>query len=190
MRDDILVGCEYNQLKMHTPMLNISSLGGIFYIQIPNEYKRYQLCSIYDLSGKSPREVDFFGKVQQDHSHPWVDVPVEVFSLRSGKHIYRLDFLDIECNLYHRLFVAYIAQDDNPETPYVYMQGRGNTSVEDNSWKDGSYADEFYSKQRAEVEATYGYDPLLFAESELNAPVYCSTCNLPSCENCPYKEVK
>lgn len=190
MRDDILVGCEYSQLKMNTHLLNISSLGSVFYIQIPKEYCKYQLCSIYDLSGKAPREVDFFGKIQQDHNHPWIDVPVSIFNLRSGKHIYRLDFLDIACNVYHRIFVSYISQDDNPETPYIYMPDRGNVSKEDNSWKDGSYAEDFYIKQREEVEATYGYDPLLFAESEINTSAYCSICNLSSCENCPHKEVK
>lgn len=187
MRENVLIGCEYNQLKMHTPVLNLSSLGSVLYIQIPQELCKYQLCSIFDLSSKSPREVDFFGKISQDHDHPWIDIPVEILNLRSGKHTYRLDFLDLDTTTYHRIFISYVAQDDNPETPYIYMKNRGNTS-EDNSWKDGKYADDFYNKLRSEVEATYGYDPLLFAESESSVPAYCSTCNLPSCENCPYKE--
>lgn len=184
MQQNMLTGCSYNQLNMNTPIFNISSLGSYLPMKIPKEFCKYQLCGIYDLSNGSPREVNFFGKISQDFFHPWIDLPCEILDLNSGKHTYRFDFLDVTCDVSCQLFASYVAQDDDPATPYVYMSNRGNTS-EDNSWKDGKYADDFYTDLRKEVEQTYGYDPLLFGES-LSGP--CATCTLSSCDNCPYKE--
>lgn len=196
MRKDILVGCDYDQLNMHTPVLNLSALGGFLWMQIPVGFCKYQLFEIYDISDKVSREVAFYGKIHQDHDHPWLQIPTEILDLKSGKHTYRFDFLDVISNVYNTIFISYVIQDDNPLTSYVYMENRGNTSEEDNSWKDGQYADDFYENLRESVEETYGYDPLLFAESEgaysdssnSDSYNYCSTCTLPSCENCPYKE--
>lgn len=186
MRNDILIGCDYNQLNLHTPVLNISSLGNSLHVKIPQAYCKYQLISIYDISGKEPREVNFFGLITQDYNHPWIDIPLSILSLRSGKHIYRLDFYDSITDTVNATFISYVSQDDNPETSYIYMKNRGNADSSANTWKDGSYADEFYEQLREEVEETYGYDPLLFGESEGN--YYCSMCALPTCDNCPYKE--
>lgn len=189
MRNDVLIGCSYDQLIYHTPVLNISSLGSTIYIKIPESYCKYTLCDIYDISNKEPREVDFFGKLQRDFDHPWIQLPVAIFNLRSGKHTYRFNFLDQITNTFETLFISYVSQDDDPETPYIYMSNRGNSTSSSNEWKDGTYVDTFYRNLREDTEQTYGYDPLLFGEYEnITSYNYCSTCNLPNCNNCPYKE--
>lgn len=190
MGEVVLVGCEYNQLVSNTPVLNIFALGPTVWVQIPVQYKKYDLFEIHDISGKVSREVDFFGKAKFDHDHPWIGLPIEIFNLRSGKHIYKLVFLDTETNLQHLTFISYVSQDDNPETSYIYMKNRGNNDPEGNTWKDGKYADTFYENLRQEVEQTYGYDPLLFGEttSSWGSYNYCSTCVLPTCEQCPYRQ--
>lgn len=188
MKRDIIKACEYHELSANTPVLNLSSLGNYLWARIPVEYKHYQLIDMYDASGNELREVDFFGKIEMDHDHPWIGIPVTILDIHAGKHIYRFNFYDPSTGSYSSLFLSYRAQDDNPVTPYIYMPNRGNTSVENNSWKDGSYAEDFYRDMSSKVDyQVTGYDPLLFGE-ELNIGNYCSNCVLTSCENCPYKQ--
>lgn len=183
-----LVGCDYNELNMHTPVWNLSSLGSKIYVKIPVTYCKYLISDMYDISNGASREVDIFdGKVKTDKYHPWIEIQTSILNMRSGKHIYKINFLDPITDTTCSLFISYVAQDDNPETNYIYMRDRGNTNTRDNDWKDGMYADNFYAKLSEKVEQTYGYDPLLFGE-EVNFANYCSLCTLPNCNNCPYKE--
>lgn len=158
----VLTGCSYNQLNKYTPVLNLNSLDSCLLVSIPKKFCRYSLYQIMDLSSKSPREVNFFGKIQQDPDHPWLTIPLEILDVKSGKHTYKIVFYDSCTSSFESIFISYISQDDNPETPYIYMDNRGNINPADNSWKDGKYSDEFYEEMCKEYEATYGYDPRKF----------------------------
>lgn len=158
----VLASCAYNELNRHTPVLNLNSMDSCILVSIPKKLCKYTLYQIMDLSDKSPKEVNFYGKIQQDPDHPWLTIPLEILNVRSGKHTYKIVFYDSFHSSFESVFISYISQDDNPETPYIYMSGRGNADSNDNAWKDGKYSDEFYDEMCKEYEATYGYDPRKF----------------------------
>lgn len=180
-----LVGCEYNELNKFTPVLNLNSLQGAIWMSIPKVLSKQRLYEIHDISKQVSREVNFFGKIEQDYDHPWLRIPIEILNVRSGKHTYKFIFLDPVSGEFTNLFMSYISQDDNPETPYVYMEGRGNAVPEANKWKDGKYSEDFYNELRKNVEENYGYDPLMY--SGYSKESICAMCTTHDCSSCPYK---
>ena len=139
---------------------------------------------IYDLSGSVSKEVNFYGKISQDLEHPWIRIPLEILDMKAGKHTYKLCFLNTCNNEAINTFISYISQDDNPETPYVYMTGRGNPVHDANTWKDGKYSEDYFKDFRQTIIENYGYDP--FAYNGYTQENYCSICTTYDCNNCPY----
>lgn len=135
----ILKACNYNDLNKHTPVFHLSALEQYMWVKIPKQFDSYSLYSIDDISGLDSKEVDFYDKVFKDDCHPWLKIPVSILDIRSGKHIYKLRFADPNSEEIFDVYISYVCQDDNPETPYIYMSGRGNTTT--NTGKYGSYVD-------------------------------------------------
>lgn len=180
--ENILIACEYNKLNANTKVFNLSSLQDYFWVQIPKKLCRYTLYAIYDLSHSMIKEINFYGKIIQDSDHPWIKVPIEILDMKSGKHIYKLCFLNVYTDDTINTFISYISQDDNPETPYVYMKDRGNPSHDDNKWKDGMYSDEYLKELQANIITNYGYDPFMYSSYGFYAE--CAQCNTYDCNNC------
>lgn len=181
-----LFGCEYNELNKYTPVLNLNSLQGTIWMSIPKKLCKFQLYEVHDISKQVSKEVDFYNKIERDSDHPWMRIPLDILNLRSGKHVYKFIFYDPRSNEFYNLFMSYISQDDNPETPYVYMKGRGNPNPDTNTWKDGKYSEDFFNDLRKDVEDTYGYDPLMY--SGYSKSDYCSMCTTYDCDNCQYNK--
>ena len=184
--ENIIVACDYRELNKYTQVFNLASLQGSIWLSIPKYISLMRLFEIHDLSNKQSREVNFYGKIEQDFDHPWLQIPLEILDLKSGKHTYKLVFLNEKENEFRSIFFSYISQDDNPETPYIYMEGRGNSSHEANQWKDGSYSDEYFDYMRKEIENKYGYDP--FSYSGYDKSDYCARCTSYNCSTCPYNK--
>lgn len=182
--ENILIACEYKELNANTPVFNLSSLQNYFWVQVPKKLCKYKLYEMYDLSHPIIKEVNFYGKIIQDVDHPWIKIPLEILDMKSGKHTYKLCFLDTQNENSANTFISYISQDDNPETPYVYMQGRGNPLHDANKWKDGMYSDEYLKELQETIIENYGYDP--FAYSGYTQSDYCAMCTTYNCDNCPY----
>lgn len=181
----LLVGCDYDELNKFTPVLNLNSLSGFIWMSIPKYVNTFTLYEIHDISNQISKEVNFYGKIHQDYDHPWLQIPLQILNMRSGKHTYKFIFYDEICKEFHNVFMSYISQDDNPETPYVYMEGRGNPNPDVNTWKDGQYSQDFYDKLRKDIEDTYGYDPLMY--SGYTQKDYCAMCTTYNCSECSHK---
>ena len=182
--ENILIACSYDQLNINNKIFNLNSLGDSFWVRIPKNLTKYNLFQIYDISGKLPREVNIFGRIHQDHEHPWIQLPLDILDVKSGLHTYKLDFLNPFSYDKETIFIRYTSQDDNPETPYVYMKDRKNPNHEANIWKDGKYADEYFEQLNRSIEATYGYNPETY--STYTNEEYCSHCTSYNCDNCPH----
>lgn len=181
-----LVGCNYDELNKFTPVLNLNSLSGSIWMSIPKRVNTFTLYEIYDISKQKSREVDFYGKIHQDFDHPWLRIPLQILDMRSGKHTYKFVFYDTKSSEFYNIFMSYICQDDNPETPYVYMDGRGNPNPDANIWKDGQYSEDFYNQLRKNIEDTYGYDPLMY--SNYSSTDYCAICTTYNCSDCSHRK--
>ena len=124
----LLIACEYDKININTKVFNKDALASGVWVNLPAYFSSFALSKIIDISKQKYEEVEFDADtVMQDYPHPWVRIDTSILDLVSGMHIYKLVFEPIPKNgMSDAVYIAYIIQDDNPETPYVYMPDRGN----------------------------------------------------------------
>lgn len=139
----LLEGCLYEDLAKHTPIFNIYALDDCVWVHLPSWIQRYKLMSIHDISGQFSKDVIFNNaNVIQDHPKPWIKISTSLLDLRSGQHVYKLTFRDKKMtDNTPSIFISYIAQDNNPKTPYIYMPHRGNPEKIDTT--EYNYTEEY-----------------------------------------------
>ena len=139
----LLEACRFEELNQNTPVFNIYALDSGIWIHVPSWLKGYSLINILDISAQFPVEVAFTSStLAQACFHPWIRISTSILDLTSGQHVYKLIFR----NKSHKCesqsaFVSYIARDNNPKTPYIYMPNRGNPT--DTNTKDYNYTEEY-----------------------------------------------
>ena len=124
----LLEACRYEELNKHTPIFNIYALDGDVWVHLPSWVRGYALANILDISGQFPVDVLFTpATVMQDYPRPWLQISMSILDFTSGQHIYKLTFETVppSCDT-QSVFISYIARDNNPTTPYIYMPNRGN----------------------------------------------------------------
>lgn len=124
----LLEGCLYEDLSKFTAVFNTYALDDYIWVHLPSWIQHYKLESIYNIGGQYSKEITYDeAEVSQDFPRPWIKIKTSLLDLTSGQHIYKLKFRaethfkDTDC-----IFISYIAQDNNPKTPYIYMPNRGN----------------------------------------------------------------
>lgn len=138
--DNILEACDYSQISKNTKILSKDQLDFKISVHLPLICKTTMLYQINNISKSDDQEEIYLGDVKRDGFRLWLDINLEALDLRSGKHTYKMYFSDRE-NIQHPiLYFAYIIQDDNPKTPYIYMPDRGNP-VDDKDSDDSSNFD-------------------------------------------------
>lgn len=121
----LLKSCEYKKLNEHCIVVNINEVDEYLSVRLPFNMHGFKLYDILDVSS-SPVKTVSFENVKYDEFHPWVDIPWKNLSKLSGKHVYKLSFMDSLKNRYFTTYVSYIIQDDDPHKPYVYMNSLHN----------------------------------------------------------------
>lgn len=124
----LLIACEYDKININTKIFNKDALGSGVWINLPAYFSCFAISKIIDISKQKYEEVPFDAStVMQDYPHPWIRIDTSILDLVSGMHVYKLVFEPIPKNgMSDSIYISYIIQDDNPETPYIYMPDRGN----------------------------------------------------------------
>lgn len=124
----LLEACRFEELNMNTPVFNIYALDGDIWVHLPSWLKGLRLVSMLDISGQFPVDVIIeSSEIKQECGRPWVRIPISAIDLTSGQHIYKLTFSSkFPSDEAQSVFISYIARDNNPKTPYIYMPNRGN----------------------------------------------------------------
>ena len=124
----LLVACEYDKININTKVFNKDALSNGLWVNLPAYVGCFNLAKIIDISNQKYEEVKFdTSTVVQYYPHPWVRIDTSILSLVSGMHMYKLIFEPKFKNDFSQpVYIAYILQDDNPVTPYIYMPDRGN----------------------------------------------------------------
>lgn len=126
----ILKACDYNKLNTSCPVISSAELDDTFRIRVPYILIGYRLYDVLEVSCSPNRTVSFDG-IQFDKFHPWVDIPTCNLNRTSGKHTYKLSFMN-ECRgQYITTYISYIVQDDSPEKKYLYVNDIYNESDEE-----------------------------------------------------------
>lgn len=143
----LLEACRYEDLNKHTPIFNVYALDEVIWIRIPTLLRFFKLTKIQDISGRLMKDIEFDDSTfHQEFPKPWIKVSTKALDLESGQHIYKLTFIKEfpehpECAMTESVFISYIARDNNPKTPYIYMPNRGNP--EDPYSEEYNYEEEY-----------------------------------------------
>ena len=119
-----ITACPYDELNKHTKVLNVDTIEHFVHIYLPPDMTRNLM--LYEVSKKSPDsfEVHDICRYFFRENACWLRVKSEVFSREPGQHIYKLVFIDCGTRETTSLYFSYIAQNDNPSRPYIYMNGK------------------------------------------------------------------
>ena len=139
----LLEGCHYNELNMHTEIFNVYALDDYIWVHLPSWAARSKLESIHNISGQFSEDVIFTPETaSQDYPRPWLKLAVSLLDMTSGQHVYKFMFRrSPRCEETETVFISYIARDNNPKTPYIYMPNRGNPTNTDT--KEYNYTEEY-----------------------------------------------
>lgn len=109
----------YCDMASNRPVLNVLQFKDFLYIELPEKTasEHHQLLSITYASDDSYSLVASPTAV----TSRWVDIPCNLLDSSAGVHSYCITLADpISADVY-RLYFTYLIQDDNPDTPYIYM---------------------------------------------------------------------
>ena len=117
----IMQSCHMCSLSSNTKVFNIQNFADTVCVKLPDDFPRdFELTGMYNL--ETDKVIDFEDYVEQVPYKPWVDIKKTVLSTEIGHHTYRLDFTQKGFAIGATCWFSYIIQDNNPETPYIYMK--------------------------------------------------------------------
>lgn len=106
-------------MASNRPVMNVLQFKDILHIELPEKaaLERHNLLSITYLSD------DSYSLVAKSTSvtSRWVDIPCNLLDSSAGVHSYCITLADPISSDMYRLYFTYLIQDDNPNTPYIYM---------------------------------------------------------------------
>lgn len=109
----------YCDMASNRPVMNVLQFKDILHIELPEKaaLERHNLLSITYLSE------DSYSLVAKSTSvtSRWVDIPCNLLDSSAGVHSYCITLADPISSDTYRLYFTYLIQDDNPNTPYIYM---------------------------------------------------------------------
>lgn len=115
--------CEYAELSKYTIVINKYTTDRILWFSVtPQIAQKFTLYQIDEIRPTGPVEVDYSEKLEHDCCNVWYQLMFDVLNQEPGQHIYRLHFINTSTKETVSLYFAYILQDDNPDTPYIYMK--------------------------------------------------------------------
>lgn len=123
----VLVASPKNEVCYNATMFNKSSIRDWLIVFLPKHYIDTAVEYVSEV-GSGVSEANIAEDCVCVKGRHWVDIPTEKLNLVAGYHLYRIQFVDSLLGVENTLYFAYNIQDDNPATPYIYMNRNKETS--------------------------------------------------------------
>lgn len=112
----------YEDIAKCTYVLNPNALSYNIAIHLDQiDMCQYALYKVSELQPEYEDDLDFASFIHRDCCHPWLDILSSWLNMIPGRHIYKFSFVNRATSDTVELFFSYIAQVDDPEKSYVYM---------------------------------------------------------------------
>lgn len=119
-----LQSCRYEDLAKYCKVFNLSTLDYHLWIYLnPETVRESYFYQAEEIGPEADNSKIFEDTFQREGC--WIRVNMQYLNLKSGKHTYRLMFVERYTDTDFSLYFSYIIQDDSPEKPYVYMKPDG-----------------------------------------------------------------
>ena len=114
----------HNKAFENVTVLNRNEIEYFVYLHIPENLAIHsELFGVGDLDHVDV-PIDYEDLIQRNCKRPWLRVESRLLDLTAGQHTYRFSFVNQETDDVYSLYISYIIQDDNPDKPYIYMDGK------------------------------------------------------------------
>lgn len=117
---------KYPDLNRVCNVFNKNTIDDYFWLHLPCETTKMEFHKLFNISGQNKIEIDTTDKLGRENDHPWIRINSSILDTTVGKKLYKIQLMDVQTDEPYNYYFTYIIQDDNPYTPYVYMEGRGN----------------------------------------------------------------
>jgi len=117
---------KYPDLNRVCNVFNKNTIDDYFWLHLPCETTKMEFHKLFNISGKNKVEIDTTDKLGRENDHPWIRINSSILDTTVGKKLYKIQLMDVQTDEPYNYYFTYIIQDDNPYTPYVYMEDRGN----------------------------------------------------------------
>lgn len=117
-----LQSCSYDNLAKNCKVFNLSTLNYHLWIYLNPEDVRDAYFDKGEEIGKGADNSKIFKDTFVRDGQCWIRANMDFLNLTTGKHTYRLSFIDRYTDTDFSLYISYIIQNDDPERPYVYMK--------------------------------------------------------------------
>lgn len=116
----------YSDATENSDVININEFGKYIWFALPNDIDAYTLVySISDICNKSETsQPSLTDLVIRESMRPWIRIDSDLFSKSPGFHMYKFDFVQTNTQCLSSYYWAYHLQDDCPDKPYLYKEGK------------------------------------------------------------------
>ena len=118
----VLETTNYNEIYKVNKVLNVKYLEYYIYAKLdPTLSDKYFLYDVREVVGsqKVPKRAWINAFVKD--SPTWIKINTSLINTEVGQHIYKLSFVNRENDITCSQYICYTIQEDNPDTPYIYM---------------------------------------------------------------------
>ena len=120
----ILEMASYNDIAKCCRVLNPKYLNYFIYGRLnPTLTDKYVLVDVRETT--DPDSTIWLNAFIKE-SPTWIKINSTLINKSIGQHIYKFTFVDTQTDDTFSQYLSYIIQDDNPETPYIYMKREDN----------------------------------------------------------------
>lgn len=120
-----LIASKPEDVPKNTLIFNKSQLEDVTHVYMSPELARdFKMFQIHELTNSGIVELEVPENVKMIRN--WVDIKTSVLNQKPGQHSYRISLFNKDTHDTVSVYFSYIIQDDNPDKPYVYMDGSNN----------------------------------------------------------------
>lgn len=106
------------------PVFNVDTIEYYLWFHLPIEISRD--CQMYEVhkfdnSSECTLIPNFHRFCKRFGKRPWYRVTSAILDKSEGQHTYKLCFINTLTDDVFSLYVSYIVQTNNPDTPYIYV---------------------------------------------------------------------
>lgn len=117
-----IVASRPEDVPKNTIIINKNQLEDVMHVYISPELARdFKMFEIHELTDFGLVEISLSDNVKMVRN--WVDIKMSALNVKSGQHSYRISLFNKCEKITLSVYFSYIVQDDNPDKPYVYMDG-------------------------------------------------------------------
>ena len=109
-----------SQLARINKIISKKSLDPILWVKLPDViFQDFHIESISDVTNEETYvDSEYY---QRDDWRPWIHISLEGLDTEVGYHIYKIVLASLDNLVRANLFFSYRIQDDDADTPYIYM---------------------------------------------------------------------